>query len=181
MQLTHLIAEKEKKSASYKENRLDSLSEEKVVKIKKFAKEYIHKVVHRLEKGKRASSSTTPSASGSASTLPANALAQALPGATGADSPTQGKEDEEMAMTVEEAMGMSEDEAEDEDEDGDADGDADSDEEMQDGTGENDTPNEPTEPATPDALAGEWAAEQGAKGHDAIAVVDQGEPMLGVQ
>ena len=89
-----------------------------------------------------------------------------------------------MAMTVEEAMGMSEDEAEgeddgaDEDKDSDADGDADSDEEMQDATGEKDTPTEPVEPATPDAPAGQWGAEQGGKGHDAIAVVDQGEPMV---
>ncbi|KZV68615.1 hypothetical protein PENSPDRAFT_582159 [Peniophora sp. CONT] len=185
-ELTHLIAEKEKKSASYKENRLDSLSDEKIVKIKKFAKEYIHKVVHRLEKGKRTSSSSaTPSGSGSTSTLPA-ASAQSIVGASGDGSPAQGKEDEEMAMTVEEAMGMSEDEAEDdgadedEDADADADADADSDEEMQDATGEKntDTPNEPAEPATPDAPAGQWTAEQGAKGHDAISVVDQGEPMV---
>lgn len=87
-----------------------------------------------------------------------------------------------MAMTVEEAMGMSEDEAEDDgaEEDEDADADADSDEEMQDATGEKntDTPNEPAEPATPDAPAGQWTAEQGAKGHDAISVVEQGEPMV---
>ena len=86
--------------------------------------------------------------------------------------------------------GMSDDEAEadededdgaDEDEDGDdADGDVDSDEEMQDATGEKntDTPNEPAEPATPDAPAGQWLAGQGVKGHDAIAVVDQDEPMV---
>ncbi|VDB94051.1 unnamed protein product [Peniophora sp. CBMAI 1063] len=189
-ELTHLIAEKEKKSASYKENRLDSLSDEKVAKIKKFAKEYIHKVVHRLEKNKRASSSNTPSASGSASTLAGTTSAQSLPEAAAAASPSDGKEkgEEEMAMTVEEAMGMSEDEAEaeddDEDEDGnadaDADGDADSDEEMHDAPGEKniDTPNEPAEPATPDALTAVWTSDQGVKGHDAIAVVDQGEPMV---
>ena len=38
LQLTHVIADKEKKSASYKEGKLDSLSDEKTVKIKKFAK-----------------------------------------------------------------------------------------------------------------------------------------------
>ena len=43
LQLTHVIAEKEKKSTSYKEGKLDALSEEKVAKIKKFSKEYIHK------------------------------------------------------------------------------------------------------------------------------------------
>jgi histone-lysine N-methyltransferase SETD2 len=45
-----VIADKEKKSSSYKEGRLDSLSEEKIVKIKKFAKEYIAKVLRKLEK-----------------------------------------------------------------------------------------------------------------------------------
>ncbi|PCH43100.1 SET domain-containing protein [Wolfiporia cocos MD-104 SS10] len=49
-ELTHIIAEKEKKSVSYKEGRLDSLSEEKVTKIKKFAKEYIAKILRKLEK-----------------------------------------------------------------------------------------------------------------------------------
>ncbi|KAJ7770712.1 hypothetical protein B0H16DRAFT_1253115, partial [Mycena metata] len=36
--LTQLIADKEKKSASYKENKLEALSDEKVTKIKKFSK-----------------------------------------------------------------------------------------------------------------------------------------------
>ena len=71
LQLTHVIAEKEKKSASYKEGKLDSLSDEKTVKIKKFAKEYIAKVLRKLEKsGKRrkptstAASSSTPDSRG---------------------------------------------------------------------------------------------------------------------
>ncbi|KAG5644281.1 hypothetical protein DXG03_008766 [Asterophora parasitica] len=54
-ELTQIIADKEKKSSSYKEGRLDKLSDEKVVKIKKFAKEYIAKILRKLEKsaGKR--------------------------------------------------------------------------------------------------------------------------------
>jgi histone-lysine N-methyltransferase SETD2 len=36
--LTQLIADKEKKSGSYKENKLEALSDEKVAKIKKFSK-----------------------------------------------------------------------------------------------------------------------------------------------
>ncbi|OBZ74746.1 Histone-lysine N-methyltransferase, H3 lysine-36 specific [Grifola frondosa] len=52
-ELTHTIAEKEKKSTSYKEGRLDALSDEKVTKIKKFAKEYIAKVLRKLEKSQR--------------------------------------------------------------------------------------------------------------------------------
>ncbi|KAF5376048.1 hypothetical protein D9615_007664 [Tricholomella constricta] len=62
-ELTQIIADKEKKSSSYREGKLDKLSEEKIVKIKKFAKEYIAKVLRKLEKsgGKRAqvSSSST--------------------------------------------------------------------------------------------------------------------------
>src|SRR5713226_80858 len=53
LQLTHIIAEKEKKSSSYKDNKLEALSDEKKIKIKKFAREYIQKVIHKLEKGKR--------------------------------------------------------------------------------------------------------------------------------
>ncbi|KAG6816190.1 hypothetical protein H0H87_007859 [Tephrocybe sp. NHM501043] len=65
-ELTQIITDKEKKSSSYKDGRLDKLSDEKVVKIKKFAKEYIAKVLRKLEKsGKllRDSSSNGPTAS----------------------------------------------------------------------------------------------------------------------
>ncbi|KAG0706271.1 hypothetical protein DFH29DRAFT_191520 [Suillus ampliporus] len=57
-ELTHVIAEKEKKSSSYKDGKLDALSDEKTAKIKKFAKEYIAKVLRRLEKSKRKASSS---------------------------------------------------------------------------------------------------------------------------
>ncbi|EEB95032.1 hypothetical protein MPER_06062, partial [Moniliophthora perniciosa FA553] len=40
-QLTEKIAEREKKSSAYKEGKLDTLSDEKTAKIKKYAKEYI--------------------------------------------------------------------------------------------------------------------------------------------
>ncbi|THH26928.1 hypothetical protein EUX98_g7264 [Antrodiella citrinella] len=49
-ELTQIIADKEKKSNSYKEGKLNSLSEEKETKIKKFAKEYIAKILRKLEK-----------------------------------------------------------------------------------------------------------------------------------
>ncbi|CDO68786.1 hypothetical protein BN946_scf184989.g52 [Trametes cinnabarina] len=66
-ELTQTIADKEKKSSSYKEGRLDSLSEEKTAKIKKFSKEYIAKVLRKLEKsGQRRKPSS--SAAGSSST-----------------------------------------------------------------------------------------------------------------
>ncbi|KAH9916685.1 uncharacterized protein B0H18DRAFT_1124100 [Fomitopsis serialis] len=38
-ELTHIIVEKERKSASYREGRLDALLDEKAGKVKKFAKE----------------------------------------------------------------------------------------------------------------------------------------------
>jgi [histone H3]-lysine36 N-trimethyltransferase len=58
-QLTAVIAEKEKKSSSYKEGRLDSLSDEKKAKMKKFAKEYVVKIVRKLDKLKRKPSSSS--------------------------------------------------------------------------------------------------------------------------
>ena len=59
-----MIAEKEKKSSSYKEGKLDTLSDEKTVKIKKFAKEYIAKLLRKLDKsGKRRKPSTAASSS----------------------------------------------------------------------------------------------------------------------
>lgn len=47
-QLTHLIAEKEKKSSSYETAKLDSLSDEKQQKIKKFVKDYVAKILRRM-------------------------------------------------------------------------------------------------------------------------------------
>lgn len=63
-QLTQKIADREKKSASYKDSRLEALSDEKVAKIKKFCKEYIAtKVIRKLDEGSRhhSSSSKRPS------------------------------------------------------------------------------------------------------------------------
>lgn len=51
--MTTIISEKEKKSSSYKEGRLDSLSDEKKAKMKKFAKEYVAKIMRKLEKSHR--------------------------------------------------------------------------------------------------------------------------------
>ncbi|KAG6866333.1 hypothetical protein C0991_005800 [Blastosporella zonata] len=65
-ELTQIITDKEKKSSSYKEGRLDKLTEEKAVKIKKFAKEYIAKILRKLEKSSKhpqEPSSNAPTAS----------------------------------------------------------------------------------------------------------------------
>ncbi|KAG5637082.1 hypothetical protein H0H81_005815 [Sphagnurus paluster] len=81
-ELTQIIAEKEKKSSGYKEGRLDKLSDEKVVKIKKFAKEYIAKVLRKLAKssGKRLhGSSSSTAVQGTSST------AQDTPNSNSAD------------------------------------------------------------------------------------------------
>ncbi|ESK96718.1 histone-lysine n-methyltransferase [Moniliophthora roreri MCA 2997] len=50
-ELTEKIAEREKKTSAYKEGKLDSLSEEKITKIKKYAKEYITtKILRKIGK-----------------------------------------------------------------------------------------------------------------------------------
>ncbi len=102
------------------------LSEEKEAKIKKFAKEYIAKVLRKIEKsGRRShgSASTRMSASTStANNTPSTSMA--TPSSNdGGDSRTHGN-----AMSVEEVMGMelhSDDEHTDEDEDEDDEGDGD--------------------------------------------------------
>ncbi|KAF8525700.1 hypothetical protein JB92DRAFT_2701103 [Gautieria morchelliformis] len=48
-QITHLIAEKEKKSSSYETAKLDAFSDEKKEKIKKFVKDYVAKVLRKLK------------------------------------------------------------------------------------------------------------------------------------
>ncbi|KAJ7222364.1 histone methyltransferase [Mycena pura] len=92
-ELTQLIAEKEKKSSSYRDNKLDALSDEKVAKIKKFSKEYIAKVVRKMEKSgdKRPPSTSTAHATSSAVDTP-NSI--------------EGVDVEMTEMTVEEAMDM---------------------------------------------------------------------------
>ena len=148
MQLTHIIAEKEKKSSSYKDNKLDVLSDEKTSKIKKFAREYIHKVLHKLEKGKRrppdSDSGMSAQSRGhhphsSKSTTPRPLLS--TPSLQGEDGGDVDMDMEEMEMSVEEAMDLSADE-----DDADAvDVDADEDDEP--------TPVEPAESDTSTAVA----------------------------
>ncbi|KAF7326676.1 Histone methyltransferase [Mycena venus] len=118
-ELTQLIAEKEKKSGSYKENKLEALSDEKVAKIKKFSKEYIAKVVRKMEK------------SGHKHRPPSSSTTQETPSRSAVDTPNSidGVDTVMTEMTVEEAMDMdpaSESEGEEEGGgDGDGDGDVD--------------------------------------------------------
>ena len=112
-QLTQIIADKEKKSSSYKEWKLDQLSDEKVTKIKKFAKEYIAKVLRRLEKSghrPRSSSSSIIQATSSPSLDTSNSAE--------GDSVTA-----DVSMLVEETMDMDPDtDGEEEEDEGDGDG-----------------------------------------------------------
>ena len=65
--------EKEKRSQSYKESRLDQLSEEKIAKITKFAKEYITKMLYKMKKsrlGPHGPSSSTSQASSTSIVTP---------------------------------------------------------------------------------------------------------------
>ncbi|KAJ7619409.1 histone methyltransferase [Roridomyces roridus] len=100
-ELTKLIAEKEKKSSSYQDNKLEALSDEKVAKIKKFSKEYIAKVVRKAEKSQH---KQPPQATTSAQDTTPNSI--------------EGVDNVLNEMTVEEAMDMdpaSDSEGEDED------------------------------------------------------------------
>jgi histone-lysine N-methyltransferase SETD2 len=106
LQLTQIIADKEKKSSSYKESKLDALSDDKVAKIKKFSKEYIAKILHKMEKsGKKRNGSSSTHAGSSASAETPNSHGD-IDGA-----------DTVMAeMTVEEAMDLGNDSGGDNDE-----------------------------------------------------------------
>ncbi|KAJ3572195.1 hypothetical protein NP233_g3246 [Leucocoprinus birnbaumii] len=124
IQLTHLIAEKEKKSSSYKENRLDSLSDEKVAKIKKFCRDYITKLLRKLEKSGRGFKSGS-SGTGQHSTP-----------STSAATPSSAHDDVDrdydgMEMSVEEAMDLDDDDNRSDHHDDDADEDQD---DLEDGT-----------------------------------------------
>jgi len=116
-ELTHIIAEKEKKSSSYnrENNKLEALSDDKKAKIKKFAREYIHKVLHRLERGNNKHRHPPPDevASASATATATPVTPQRAAAAVAADMPPP--LDDEMDMSADEAMDLSPDEEEDED------------------------------------------------------------------
>jgi len=121
LQLTHIIAEKEKKSSSYrdKDNKLDELSDEKKTKIKKFAREYIHKVLHKLEKGKRhppdsrPGSTSAPSSRADTTMITRPSTSTLSPQDENGDAEEMDMDmdmDMEVDMSVEEAMDFSADE-----------------------------------------------------------------------
>ncbi|KAJ6630080.1 hypothetical protein B0H10DRAFT_1984899 [Mycena sp. CBHHK59/15] len=93
-ELTQLITDKEKKSSSYRDSKLEALSDEKVTKIKKFAKEYIAKVVRKLEK------------SGHKKRPPFSSATQATSSNLDTPNSADGADAAAPEMTVEEAMDM---------------------------------------------------------------------------
>lgn len=94
-QLTQVIADKEKKSFSYREGKLDALSEEKTIKIKKFSKDYISKILRKMEKsGKR------PKPPPFSATLPTPSTSTHTPDSN------DGGDTSMVSMSVEEAMDM---------------------------------------------------------------------------
>ncbi|KAJ6463484.1 histone methyltransferase [Mycena sanguinolenta] len=115
-ELTHIIAEKEKKLESYKDSKLDALPDDKINKIKKFSKEYIEKVVRRKEK------------SGHKHRPPSSSTTQATPSAVDTPNSIDGVDTVMTEMTVEEAMGM--DPASESDEEGEDDVDMEPDDDM---------------------------------------------------
>ena len=93
-QLTQVIADKEKKSSSYREGKLDALSEEKIIKIKKFSKDYIGKILRKIEKsGKKPKSPFS-------TTLPTPSTSTHTPDSN------DGGDTSMVSMSVEEAMDM---------------------------------------------------------------------------
>ncbi|XP_006455768.1 hypothetical protein AGABI2DRAFT_76781 [Agaricus bisporus var. bisporus H97] len=115
-ELTHLIAEKEKKSSSYKENRLDSLSEEKLVKINKYCKDYLVKLMQKLEKSGKLNKHRTSSSSRGHGETPSSLTH--TPGSEDGGNKKMDNEDDGVQMTVEEAMDMDVGDDGDDDDDG---------------------------------------------------------------
>ena len=123
MQLTQLIADKEKKSSSYKENKLDAFSDEKKAKIKKFSKEYIAKILRKLKQrsshdrahghGKGAHVKGLPPPTDSANTSVAGASGSTPDSRAGIDLDTSGEPDvddiDEDAMDIDEDDGEPDD------------------------------------------------------------------------
>uniref|UniRef100_D8QG04 Histone-lysine N-methyltransferase, H3 lysine-36 specific n=1 Tax=Schizophyllum commune (strain H4-8 / FGSC 9210) TaxID=578458 RepID=D8QG04_SCHCM len=147
-ELTHIIAEKEKKSSSFKEGKLDALSEEKVYKMKKFSRDYIAKVMRKYQEKEKGKASRRPAGDDAAS-------ASATPGAStsgtpGASTSSAALDTPDMEMTVEEAMDMEPD-ADDKDEkdESDSESESDSEDEEKDGEAEAGKPNAEGD-ATPD-------------------------------
>ncbi|CAA7262089.1 unnamed protein product [Cyclocybe aegerita] len=141
-ELTQIITDKEKKSSGYREGRLEALSEEKVGKIKKFAKEYIAKILRKMEKSGKghhhhhhhrppgSSASATASTSTSTPSAMDNTPSTSMHTPNSNDGEDAHIHDASMSMSVEEAMGMDSDSGNDDDLEGGGEAEADRDEDM---------------------------------------------------
>ncbi|KAF6750904.1 histone-lysine N-methyltransferase [Ephemerocybe angulata] len=137
-ELTQVIADKEKKASTYKDDRLEALSEEKQAKIKKFSKDYIAKVLKKLaDKGYLASSHGTGNGPGlkhrpSVSLTPTNATASSSThtpqSLDGGDASMMG----DLTMSVEEAMDMDPESGSEDDHDDEADAEGEIDDDFED-------------------------------------------------
>lgn len=104
-QLTQIISDKEKKSSSYRDGKLDALSEEKVAKIKKFAKEYIAKVLRKIEKSGKHPKPSKSSSTSTAQDTPSTSMH--TPNSNdGGDAHGRMSEVHNHSMSMEEAMSM---------------------------------------------------------------------------
>lgn len=126
-ELTQIIADKEKKSSSYKEGRLDSLSEEKTNKMKKFARDYIAKVMRKMQEREKGKVSRRPDGDDASRSASASATPGASTSAAALNAPALDTLD--MEMTVEEAMDMEPDADAEEKDESDSDSDSDSEDE----------------------------------------------------
>ncbi|KAH8831290.1 histone-lysine N-methyltransferase [Flagelloscypha sp. PMI_526] len=106
-ELTQTIAEKEKKSSSYKANKLEALSPEKVEKIKKFAKEYITKLMRKLNEKKKAKRKSRHPDTPESSSNPGSLKTEATPADDiDGDGDVTMADDAPPPMSVEEAMDL---------------------------------------------------------------------------
>ena len=111
------------KSSSYKEGKLDALSDEKTAKIKKFAKEYIAKVIRKIKdkRKKKQQQQRQQSASGSGSSSRRESLGNGDADADDLDADGEGEEmsAEALESMVAEAIDLGgDDDGDDQDDDG---------------------------------------------------------------
>ncbi|KAF5332929.1 hypothetical protein D9758_015955 [Tetrapyrgos nigripes] len=128
-ELSEKVAEREKKSSAYRHGKLDQLSEEKLKKIKAYAKEYCTKLLAKMHgKSRRPSSSTNGHVRASSSTLVDTPVSAADTPNSG-DLPTRvagiDLQENEVDMDMDQDVEMDVDSDSDSDADGDGDGDGD--------------------------------------------------------
>jgi len=105
-ELTQILADKEKKSSMYQSGKLDTLPEDKVQKIKKFCKEYIAKLLRKLEKKKSHGGHHRGDNRPSSSSTPQTPSSSKLP-------PTDTPEDEDVELDLNDTLDLMDDDDDD--------------------------------------------------------------------